>query len=129
MSSINHTKNLLDNIISISSFFHKADLHSKQKKILRKDKDPLSCVLSTVRSGSCIYSVISSEYLTEQNDTVTVYGIEIREGDNICRAEDISPCREEVMRLAALMAEEELSPEHLCDVAEDFLADKTQYKL
>ncbi len=83
--------------------------------------------LKTFHAGGYNYSVIASWLKTEEYGIITVYGIEISGGGIKNRAEDISCEKDEIIFLAELMAEQQLCPEHLYDVVDDFLSDKAMY--
>lgn len=61
----------------------------------------------------------------EEIGTYTSYGISVRTvEDEIAFVSDVSTELEAVQRLTDRCTEQRLSPEHLCDVIEDFLADE-----
>ena len=73
------------------------------------------------------YILITSSYTLGENEHTT-YGIAladiVEDGANLIESvNDISDDRERVERLAELCTELELSPEHLGDVIDDFLAE------
>lgn len=68
------------------------------------------------------YSAVQEILETEENEKYVSYGISVKAvDDEIAFVSDVSTELEEVQRLAELCTEQELAPEHLCDVIEDFL--------
>lgn len=60
----------------------------------------------------------------EDEASYVTYGLSVRSvEDEIAFVSDVSTDLEEVRRLADLCTEQELAPEHLQDVIEDFLVD------
>ena len=60
----------------------------------------------------------------EDETSYVTYGLSVRSvEDEIAFVSDVSTDLEEVRRLADLCTEQELAPEHLQDVIEDFLVD------
>ena len=68
--------------------------------------------------------VAVEEQLSNEETSYVSYGISVRCGDEeIAHVSDISTNRAEIERLAELCTAEELAPEHLGDVIEDFLVE------
>lgn len=68
------------------------------------------------------YLLIQGIY-TIDDQKYTGYGIEYRDCDQIITFEDISLNSEKISFLVELCNSFALSPKHLCDIIEDFLAD------
>ena len=85
---------------------------SYMKMIVSKTNSPFSYILTrseiSDKSIGCEY-----EY---------VYGISVSDSENMISVEDISPDYTAVKNLFELIYEEQLYPEHLYDVIEDFLS-------
>ncbi len=74
------------------------------------------------KSGQFTYSFTSSEICSEENEILTVYGIDIKGTESSAAVRDISCCKNDVLGLYRLICEGELYPVHLYDVVEDFLS-------
>ena len=72
-------------------------------------------------SGECTYDLTESELMLDNSVMHKVYGIRIGNAQRNDYIEDISDDRDAIAKLFALMVEEQLYPEHLLDVAEDFV--------
>ena len=69
------------------------------------------------------YILIKSIY-TLENTEHTIYGIALADGSDLIESVNGLSCdRQRVERLAELCTRLELSPEHLSDVIDDFLAE------
>ena len=68
------------------------------------------------------YSMIETTADIQEAGRISVYGIEICGVNEKSCVEDISCELEEVKHLFALIVEEKVFPEHLCDIAEDFIS-------
>ena len=75
-------------------------------------------------SGQFIYALTSTIIRSEDCDPTKVYGISIFGKEEQAAIEDISSDYDSVLYLFDLIVEEELYPEHLADVAEDYLSDQ-----
>lgn len=72
-----------------------------------------------------IYTPVQ-EHLTNEEQSYVSYGLSVRMAEQeIAFVSDLSTDFEAVQRLAMLCTEQELSPDHLEDVIEDFLADES----
>ncbi len=81
-------------------------------------------MVKIIRKGeSHIYTMLESTVISEDFDTVTVYGISIADESQKAEVTDISDNFNFVYGLFDLIVEEELYPEHLQNVVEDFLSD------
>ena len=69
-----------------------------------------------------IYTLSASTAIIEEVGAVEVYGIQIRGESRQAEVKDISEDYHYVRRLFDLIVEEELYPEHLLDVVEDYLS-------
>ncbi len=79
--------------------------------------------LSKVQELHYTYVTVKESFKNEETEYAS-YGISVLDGDKeISRVSDISTDFEEVSKLATLCTEQELAPEHLGDVIEDFLAE------
>ena len=77
--------------------------------------------LSKVREVRYRYIPVEEMLKNEETDYVS-YGISVRSiEEEIAFVSDISTDLDQVKKLAELCTEQELSPEHLGDVVEDFL--------
>ena len=76
-------------------------------------------------SGQFIYTLTSTIIKSEDFDPTIVYGISIHGKESRAIIEDISDDYDSVLYLFDLIVEEELYPEHLTDVVEDFLSERT----
>ena len=74
------------------------------------------------KKGNNIYTLSVSTAVTEDVGTVEVYGIRIMGKYGTAEVDDISVDYHYVRRLFDLLVEEELYPEHLLDVVEDYLS-------
>ena len=74
------------------------------------------------KRGDNIYTLSVSTAVTEDFGTVEVYGIRIMGKCQTAEVDDISADYHYVKRLFDLIVEEELYPEHLLDVVEDYLS-------
>lgn len=69
------------------------------------------------------YILIKSSYTLEDAEHTT-YGIALAEGSHLIESVNGLSCdKQKVERLAELCTQLELSPEHLSDIVEDFLAE------
>lgn len=80
-----------------------------------------SRIIQSAVNGECTYELMESELLLENSVKHKVYGIGIHNADRGDFIEDISDDKEAIRKLFTLMVEEQLYPEHLLDVAEDFV--------
>lgn len=71
------------------------------------------------------YKIVETEEISDENETYTGYGLICTCGGETAIAENISPGREDVERLAAMLEQEGVEPVHLHDVLYDLLADNT----
>ena len=70
------------------------------------------------------YLVIEQNMTSEELGTYVTYGMCVeRDQEILALIHDLSPNLEDMQRLADLCTEHQLSPDHLADVIEDFLAD------
>jgi len=76
----------------------------------------------TLKKGEHIYQLLESVISSEDFGMTKVYGISIIGKDKKAEITDISDNFNFVNSLFELIAEEELYPEHLNDVVEDFLS-------
>lgn len=77
--------------------------------------------------GNVRYRYVPVMETLENDDigTYVSYGISVRTvEDEIAFVSDVSTDLEAVQKLADRCTEQELRPEHLCDVIDDFLADE-----
>ena len=71
------------------------------------------------------YVPVQETLTTDDGESYVTYGISVRAvEEEIGKISDVSTEYQKVRRLADLCTEQELSPEHLDDVVEDFLADE-----
>lgn len=80
-----------------------------------------SIILKSRLNGKIKYELTMTYFLDDDNIRHKVYGISIRDSELFEHIEDISDHLKEVEKLFDLMAEEQLYPEHLLDVAEDYV--------
>lgn len=75
------------------------------------------------------YEIIKSEIFLEDYGNVTVYGIKSynEDGSEFNIIEDISVDFESVKKLCKLICDENVSPIHLIDIAEDFIISESSY--
>lgn len=72
------------------------------------------------------YLPVEERLTSEDGEDYVSYGISARDAEKeIAFISDVSTNAEEVARLAKLCTERKLSPEHLRDVIEDFLANES----
>lgn len=69
------------------------------------------------------YEIVESEETSEGNGEYTGYGLRCIYGEVSATADNISPDRSGVERLAAMLEREGVEPVHLHDVLYDLLAD------
>ena len=69
------------------------------------------------------YSLFSSTIRSTDYGAITVYGISIEDDNHRSEVKDISDDYDFVCMLFDMIVEEELYPEHLMDVVEDYLSD------
>ena len=69
------------------------------------------------------YEIIESKERCETGEVYIGYGLKCSMGGETALAENISPHRESVERLAAVMEREGVEPVHLLDVVYDLLAE------
>ena len=74
------------------------------------------------KKGDNIYTLSFSTEMIEDFGMVEVYGIRIMGKCQTAEVDDISADYHYVRRLFDLIVEEELYPEHLLDVVEDYLS-------
>ena len=74
------------------------------------------------KKGDNIYTLSVSTAIIEEVGNVKVYGIRIMGKYRTAEVNDISADYHYVRRLFDLIVEEELYPEHLLDVVEDYLS-------
>lgn len=74
------------------------------------------------KKGDNIYTLSVSTAIIEEVGNVKVYGIRIMGKYRTAEVNDISVDYHYVRRLFDLIVEEELYPEHLLDVVEDYLS-------
>ncbi len=74
------------------------------------------------KKGDSIYTLSASTAIMEEAGVVEVYGIRIMGKYRTAEVNDISADYHYVRRLFDLIVEEELYPEHLLDVVEDYLS-------
>ncbi len=74
------------------------------------------------KKGDNIYTLSVSTAIIEETGAVEVYGIRIMGEGRTAEVDDISADYHYVRRLFDLIVEEELYPEHLWDVVEDYLS-------
>ena len=74
------------------------------------------------KKGDNIYTLSVSTAIIEETGAVEVYGIRIMGEGRTAEVDDISVDYHYVRRLFDLIVEEELYPEHLFDVVEDYLS-------
>ena len=74
------------------------------------------------KKGDNIYTLSVSTAIIEEVGAVEVYGIRIMGKYGTAEVDDISVDYHYVRRLFDLLVEEELYPEHLLDVVEDYLS-------
>lgn len=74
------------------------------------------------KKGDNIYTLSVSTAIIEEVENVKVYGIRIMGKYRTAEVNDISVDYHYVRRLFDLIVEEELYPEHLLDVVEDYLS-------
>ena len=74
------------------------------------------------KRGDNIYTLSVSTEMIEDFGVVEVYGIRIMGKCQTAEVDDISADYHYVRRLFDLIVEEELYPEHLLDVVEDYLS-------
>ena len=74
------------------------------------------------KKGDSIYTLSASTAIMEEAGVVEVYGIRIMGKYRTAEVNDISADYNYVRRLFDLIVEEELYPEHLLDVVEDYLS-------
>lgn len=79
-------------------------------------------VRSVYQTGGYTYVLSKSIICTEDFGTTAVYGISIFGDEQQASVKDISDDYNYVYRLFELIIEEELYPEHLRDVVEDYLS-------
>ena len=82
-----------------------------------------STVIRRKRNGSNVYYLTSTELVSEEGDKTAVFGIMITGDEGIEHLEDIGCNKESVKKLFELLADEQASPLHLCDIVEDMLSD------
>ena len=75
------------------------------------------------QSGEYAYILSQSTVISEDFDSVQMYGISIIGKDSKSAVEDISDDFDSVYSLFDLIVNGELCPEHLENVVEDFLSD------
>lgn len=83
-------------------------------------------VISSIR-GDFAYTLTSSTVRSEKMSDTSVYGISVKslkDNQQYAAVEDISDDFLYVYRLFGLIIAEELQPEHLVSVVEDYLSDK-----
>lgn len=78
---------------------------------------------SIVEKGLYLYHLTASIIRSEDFDTTIVCGIKICGEGRCVSVNDISDDYEAVRKLFLLIVEEELVPEHLIDVVEDWLTE------
>ena len=78
---------------------------------------------TVLKKGEHIYQLSESVVNSEDSGMIKVYGISIIGKDQKAEITDISDNFHFVSSLFELIADEELYPEHLYDVVEDFLSD------
>lgn len=71
------------------------------------------------------YSLFTSTVEYTDHGAISVYGISIEDDNHRSEIKDISDDFDFVCMLFDMIVEEELYPEHLMDVVEDFLSDNT----
>ena len=74
------------------------------------------------KKGKNIYALSVSTVIIEDYGATEVYGIQIMGEDRKSEIQDISENYDYVKSLYDLIVEEELCPEHLHDVVEDYLS-------
>lgn len=74
------------------------------------------------KKGKTIYALLTSVIESEDFAPTLVYGIRIMNENQKSEVLDISDNFDSVSSLFDLIVEEELYPEHLLDVAEDYLS-------
>ena len=74
------------------------------------------------KKGDNIYTLSVYTAIIEETGAVEVYGIRIMGEGRTAEVDDISVDYHYVRRLFDLIVEEELYPEHLFDVVEDYLS-------
>lgn len=79
-------------------------------------------VRSFCKNGKHTYVLSASTISSEDSGPLTMYGITIIGDNETFSAEDISDDYSFVRHLFDLIVEEELYPEHLYDVVEDYLS-------
>lgn len=79
-------------------------------------------IIASETSSSISYNMMRSKIKDKNIDGEYVYGISISDSQNMITVEDISCDYIAVKELFELMVEEQLYPEHLYDVVEDFLS-------
>ena len=70
------------------------------------------------------YSLINSEILSESGKYELTYGISVSDSSGVRIAEycDISPDRSDIKRIISLLSEEEIEPDQLNYIIEDFVS-------
>ena len=76
-----------------------------------------------ITSGEYTYRLTTCVLKTVDGDCARVYGISITGCDGSAELEDISTDFERVNELFLLLAEEQVFPVHLAEVAEDMLSE------
>lgn len=79
-------------------------------------------IIASETNSSVSYNMMRSELKDKDIGEEYVYGISISDDQNMVAVEDISCDYIAVKKLFELMIEEQLYPEHLYDVVEDFLS-------
>ena len=80
-------------------------------------------VISICKKGNYTYVLSKTAIMSEKPETVIVYGISIIGKEQRASIDDISDNYSFVKCLFDLLVDEELYPEHLYDVVDDYLSD------
>lgn len=73
-------------------------------------------------NGDCIYGLSETTIRTEEFGMTKMYGIMIKDKDSVACVKDISYSFGFVHELFNMIVEEELYPQHLTEVVEDYLS-------